>query len=273
MLSTKNAKLLLKILIPLFIAVLSVSVLSVKVPEAKYVQESLKSIEDSNATVMRFTGVALGVSTAITMLPDDFATPLANSLADMNKYFVFTLMVLFIERLILLQGIRLTLVWMIPAACIIYVISNLIKNDLVRSFAYKLLVLALAVILSVPCSTHFVNSVCAEYLDYVDQTIDEVDEGAGKVNDIIGSSAGEQSVLDRLSNAFQTALSGIQDLANYFKNMIRKCITAVAILIVVNFVIPVFTFMFLGWLLKELFKMNVSIVQIKEAGHEKAEAV
>lgn len=39
---------------------------------------------------MEFSGATIATSLAITALPDDFGTPLADTLADMNMYFVLS---------------------------------------------------------------------------------------------------------------------------------------------------------------------------------------
>jgi len=82
---------LAKILVAIFFMVLSIHVLSVKVPEMEYIQNSIESLDKSKNTVMVFSGSTLAASTAISLLPDDKASPLANTLAEMNKYFIASL--------------------------------------------------------------------------------------------------------------------------------------------------------------------------------------
>ena len=113
----KTQMMILKIVVPLFIAALSIFVLADKVSEAKFVENSVESIENSKTTVMEFTGATLAASLAISALPDDFASPLADSLADMDSYFVIILMALFIERLILVSGVDAVFLYVIPVAC------------------------------------------------------------------------------------------------------------------------------------------------------------
>ena len=81
----------------------SVFVLVQKVPESSYIKSSIESLEDSKDTVMEFSGAVLATSVAISALPDDFATPLADSLADMNIYFILIFAVLVIEKLIVAE--------------------------------------------------------------------------------------------------------------------------------------------------------------------------
>ena len=85
---------LAKCLAAVFILVLSVFVLAKKVPEMKMVQNTIESIEESNKTVMDFSGATITTSLALSAFPDDFATPLAGTLSDLNTYFIFIFAVL-----------------------------------------------------------------------------------------------------------------------------------------------------------------------------------
>ena len=84
MLSAKHAKLTRNILILALIGVFSFFVLTAWLPETKFIGNSIESVEESSNTVMRFSAATLSTSLAISALPDDFATPLADTMADMN---------------------------------------------------------------------------------------------------------------------------------------------------------------------------------------------
>ena len=86
---------LAKILLFVFIMVFSVTVLTRKVPETKYVQHTIERLEKSQNTIMAFSGTTLTTSLAISALPEDFASPLANTVSDLNTYFIFMFAVVF----------------------------------------------------------------------------------------------------------------------------------------------------------------------------------
>lgn len=108
MLSNKHASLAVKILSLLLVAAISFFFATSWISDTAFVKESLESVEESNQTVMAFSAATLSASLAITALPDDFATPLADSLADMNVYFIAILVVLLLEKILIIYGIKLT---------------------------------------------------------------------------------------------------------------------------------------------------------------------
>ncbi len=259
----KRIEKLAKCLLAVFVIVLSIFVLARRIPETKMIQSTIESIEDSNKTVMEFSGATIATSLAISALPDDFASPLAGTLADMNTYFVFIFAVLFVEKLIVIEGVKISFVYIIPIACALYILSVLFGKEIFKQFAAKLLVLGLAVVFVIPFSTHFTEKVCEDYLVYVDETIAEANDGAEKVNEVMVSGEEEQTIFDKLSEAFKTAIQGMADLLTYFQNVIKKCVNSIAIMIVTSFVVPLLILFLFRWLLNELFSWNLPKPQIK----------
>lgn len=255
-----------KILFAIFIMVISICVFSVKVPEMKYVNETIEKLDDSRDRVMTFSGSTLTASTAISLLPKDWANPLANSLADMNKYFVFMFAVIFLEKLLVVEGIKISFVYIIPAACGLYILSVLLSKTKFKEWAIKFLILGLAVICVIPFSTHFTEKIGGDYLAYVDETIEEANVGAKKIYDIKAVNEEEDVFLEKISDMFVNAFQGVKDLFTYFNNLIKKCINSIAMMIVITFVVPLFILVFFRWLLKELFSLHLNILvpEIKE---------
>ena len=254
-----------KILLAIFIMVFSFTVLTSKIPESQYIQKTIQRLEDSQSTLMAFSGTTIATSLAISALPDDFASPLASTVSDLNTYFIFLFAVLFVEKLIVIEGIKISFAYIVPAACILYIISILTTKEVFKTFATKLLILGISLIIVIPVSTHFTEIVCEDYLIYVDETIADADAGAGKINEVMATSNEDATFFDKLSDAFKTAIRDVSDLLTYFKNIVKKCVNSVAIMIVTTFVLPLLTLMLFRWLLKELFALHfpTSIMQFK----------
>ena len=255
MLPAKHAALAVKILSLSRIAALSFFVATAALPKTNFVKHSLESVEDSSDTVMRFSAATLSASLAISALPDDFATPLADSLADMNLYFVAILVVLLLEKLLIRYGIQAAFGILIPLACFIGGLFTVTKRSLLKSLAVRLCVLALAAAFVVPCSTHITSMVASDLTAYVNDTIEETEGGSGKLQEAMEDGGGDKTMFEKLSDLFQTAIRDISDLMLHFQNTIRKCLNSIAILILTNCLMPLLTFFILKWILRELFQI------------------
>lgn len=259
MLSEKHAALAIKILSLLLAAVLSFFVAAAKLPESNFVKDSLQSVENSSDTVMKFSAATLSTSLAISALPDDFATPLADSLADMNTYFVAILVVLFLEKILIRYGIKAAFTILIPLACVTGALFIVSKKDILKGFAVRLCVLGLAVAFVVPCSTHITGIVASDLTAYVNDTIEETEDGADKLSEAAEGGTEDETIFETLSNLFQTAIHGVSDLMLHFQNTIRRCMNSVAILILTNCFMPLLTFFVLKWMLGEIFQIAIPL--------------
>jgi len=248
---------LVKILLIVFAMVFSFTVLTHVIPESKYVQDTINHLEDSQNTIMKFSGTTIATSLSLSALPNDFASPLASTVSDLNTYFIFIFAVLFVEKLLVIEGIKISLVYIIPAACILGIIAILFEKDGFKKFAKKLLILGISIVMVIPISTHFTEKVCADYLTYVDETIEEADAGANKINELMTEDTEDATFFDKLSSAFKTAINDVNDLLAYFKNVVKKCVNSVAVMIVTTFVLPMLVMLLFRWLLTELFALHL----------------
>lgn len=267
MLSKKYAEPIRNILILVLIGVFSFFVITSWLPDRGFIKDSIESVEESSNTVMKFSAATLSTSLAISALPDDFATPLADSLADMNIYFIAILVMLHFEQLLIRYGVKLAFAIAIPAACGIGILAILLKKELLKGIAARVAVLGLAVALVVPCSTHITNYVAADLTAYVENTIADTEDGADKLNEAMDGGTEEQTIFEKLSDLFQTAINDMSNLLTHFQNTIRKCMNSIAILILTNCLMPIVNFFILKWILKETFHIALPMPQMRRKHH------
>lgn len=272
MLSKKYAEPVRNILILVLIGVFSFFVITSWLPDRGFIKDSIKSVEESSNTVMKFSAATLSTSLAISALPDDFATPLADSLADMNIYFIAILVMLHFEQLLIRYGVKLAFAIAIPVACGIGILSILLKKELLKGIAARVAVLGLAVALVVPCSTHITNYVAADLTAYVENTIADTEDGADKLNEAMDGGTEEQTMFEKLSDLFQTAINDMSNLMTHFQNTIRKCMNSIAILILTNCLMPIVNFFILKWILKETFHIALPMPQMRRKRHSDSDS-
>lgn len=272
MLSMKYAKPIRNILILALIGVFSFFVVTSWLPNSSFIKDSIESVEESSNTVMKFSAATLSTSLAISALPDDFATPLADSLADMNIYFIAILVMLHFEQLLIRYGVKLAFAIAIPAACGIGILSILLKKHLLKGISARVAVLGLAVALVVPCSTHITNYVAADLTAYVENTIADTEDGSDKLNEAMEGGTEEQTIFEKLSDLFQTAINDMSNLMSHFQNTIRKCMNSIAILILTNCLMPLVNFFILKWILKETFHIAIPMPQMRRDRHSSSDS-
>lgn len=115
-----------------------------------------------------------------------------------------------------------------------------------------------------PCSTRITDIATADLTAYVNETIQETEDGAGKLNQAMEDGAEDKTMFEKLSDLFQTAIHGISDLMLHFQNTIRRCMNSIAILILTNCLMPLITFLVLKWMLGEIFQITIPMPAIRK---------
>jgi hypothetical protein len=238
-----------------FLIVFSYCVASAKTEKLPVFGSSVETLEEAKSTVMGIAGATIAMSVVITFLPDDYATPLADSLADMNKYFIMMLGMIMFEKLLVIKGVPLVFRFVIPLAIILLLAYMFTKRELLKTLAIKIFSLALVLILVVPCGTGLSNKICSEYMSYVEETVSLAEDGAEKVEGISDSTS-DKGFFEKVSVAFQSAIDGVKDLFDYYKGIIQRFIVSIVILLIAYCVIPVLTFALLLWILNQLFQFS-----------------
>lgn len=244
----------------ILLATLSGSVASAKATDLPVFSRSVETLDESKTVVMKVTGATIALSFAITLLPDDWGTPLADSLADMNKYLVFMLGMIYFENLLVTKGIPIIFKYLLPIAFLLLIIYLIATTKWVKKVAIKLslkiFALSLVLILVVPCGTAISNRLCSGSMSYVNDAITLAEDGADKVEGMSENASEDKSFYERISELFNTAIGGVQDLFNYYKGIVGKFVNSIAILAVAYCVIPVLTFLILFWILNQMLQLE-----------------
>ena len=108
------------------------------------------------------------------------------------------------------------------------------------------------------------NALADEGHVYVENTIADTEDGVDKLNEAMEGGTEEQTMFEKLSDLFQTAINDMSNLMTHFQNTIRKCMNSIAILILTNCLMPIVNFFILKWILKETFHIRRLIDVCKE---------
>jgi len=264
----------LKITIPVLIALISFFIVAPYVSSEKYTAKYMETVDANKESVMRLTASSTSVSVAISALPGDLATPIAEKLADLTMGFMVVLCALYLEKfLIILTGL-IVFKWLVPIACLCFVFGFLLKTDRLKSLAYKIAVIALAIVLAIPASigvSQTIRDVCG---DTIDDTINSAELSASLIKesmeaeDIDDSTAnGLGKVIENLKNAGDTVALGTSEFMKYLEKLTSRFVEAVAILIVTSCLIPILVIVGILWIIKIVFAPDM-MIRVKGAKNE-----
>lgn len=247
----QNSKKILSIVLPVVIAVFSIFVLAKPASSPTTYAKTIASLDEKKTTVIELTAASTAVSAAITLIPGDTATPIAEKLADLSTYFLVVLCAIYLEKYMLtLAGFAVFKV-MVPAVCILFIINVFRKSEACKRLMKKIGVLSLALIFLVPVSVKVSDFIQNTYEESINETISSAKEMSNELEN-----EEDKSLWDRITDGATSAVKKVEQSLNQF-------VEALAVLIVTSCIIPILILVFFVWLMKMLLGMDTSPKMVK----------
>ncbi len=258
--SYKKAVFWLHIAIPALIAAVSFFVVSDIVTSPGCTGAMIATIDRSREDAMKLCASSTAVSVAITELPGDLATPVAEELSELVKGFLIVLCALYLEKFLISVTGVMSFRWLIPIACGIYVVGFLVKRDTVKKAAAKTLCFALAVFLIIPAGSMVSNLIREQYGRTIEEIVQSAESCAGQLEESVkandpGSDAGNglSQILANLQRAGDTIAKGTSEFMRYLEKLVNSFIEAIAVMIVTSCVIPLLVALCFVWIGRLIF--------------------
>ena len=240
------------LILPLLAALLSFFVLAGVASSSEFHKHSIAALEEKQTTVLELSAASAAASAAITLIPGDAATPIAEQLADLSSHFLVVLCAIYLEKYLLTITGFLAFKILIPVACLAYILNVLFDWRGLRLLAGKLAAFGLLIVLVIPVSLQLSNMIEDTYQASIDATIqsaEEIEDSAAEGRDEKGFWAG---LLDGITHAASGAADKVGRMANDF-------LEALAVMLVTSCIIPILVLLSFVWLAKTLLSIQIQI--------------
>lgn len=247
----QNSKKILSIVLPIIIALFSIFVLAKPASTPSTYKKTIASLDEKKTTVMELTAASTAVSAAITLIPGDTGTPIAEKLVDLSTYFLVVLCAIYLEKYMLtLAGYGVFKV-LIPAICILFIVNVFRKSETCERLMKKIGIFSLALVLVVPVSVKVSDFIQKTYEESINETISSAKEMSDELED-----EEDKGLWDRITDGATSAVKKVEQSLNQF-------VEALAVLIVTSCIIPILVLVFFVWLMKILLGMDGSLKTVK----------
>ena len=215
---------------------------------------SVQELNDAKLGVEKLAASAAAASAAITLMPGDFGTPIADKLADLSGYFLIILCAIYVEKFLVSVAGIVAFDVLVPIGCILLAIGVLTAAETKRA-AIRMISLGLILALLVPVSLSISQLVEKQYADEINQTIEEANRNT---DDIRGTA--DRSDDESIWSEFTAKIRGGSDtLMKKMELILSSFIDAIAVYIVTTCVIPVAVLILGFWLIKSIFRLDVNL--------------
>lgn len=218
--------------------------------------------------MLELTAASTAASAAITLLPGDAATPIAEKLADLSGYFLIVLCAIFLEKYLLTITSYVSFTILIPAACALG-IAALFSEKLraaLGKLAWHLLLFALAIAFAIPAGVKVSSMIEDTYRASIEETIANTEQ---TTEDIQSATSGETDDGEKsgLSGLFSKVTEGITGAATaaveQLKTVLNRFIEALAVMLVTSCLIPILVLLFFAWLVKLMLGIELPPLRVK----------
>lgn len=229
-------------------------------PEYTVNKKTITYLDEKKTTALELCAGATALSAAITLIPGDTGTPIAEKLTDLSGYFLIVVSAIYLEKYLLTILGALTFRWLIPAAMIAIALYFGIRRDFFWKLGVKILIFGLAVYAVIPVSVHVSQLIYNTYQESIDTTlaetenlISQTEENAQSSTESDQNSGNEgffAGLVDKAKDTIEQAKDTASIATEQFKYMLNKFIDGLAVLIVTTCLIPILVMVFFVWIVK-----------------------
>lgn len=220
--------------------------------------ESIAALDDKKTTVMELTAAAALTSVAISAVPGDATTPIADQIAELGSYLLIVTGVLMLEKFLLTFTGLAAFRFLFPVACVCFILWLMVPKPQIKGFAFRLAV-RLALLGAVLCAVIPVSLRVSDLFEDTFELQKKVDTAARAAEELEEETGDAGEKIDSIGDWF-TALgeqitAGVSAAVDKAEAALSNFIDAVAVLLISHCVIPVLVLLLMLWVVK----MTVSL--------------
>lgn len=238
-------------------AIVSATHLSEHYSDPESYPAAIESLDDKRNNVLAMSASSAAISTALTLLPNDIASPIADNLADLSTTLMIVLAAIFLEKYLLTLAGLLTFKFLIPLACILGLVFLATRRQGFLIASLKMALFGLCLVLLVPLSTQATNFIEDTYAVSIQENVNEANATAELIQEK------EEKDSAGLATFFKNAKDSAANLYEKLKEISGNFIEAAAILIITSCVIPILTLWLLLWAVNTIIGFNIQIPNAK----------
>ena len=212
---------------------------------------SIAALDEKKVTVMELTAATAAGSVAISAIPGDATTPIANQISELSGYLLIVVGAIMLEKLLLSLTCYAAFQLLIPIACVLGIVYLFAHVEWCRVLARKLALFGVVICLIVPASIQVTRIVDETF--QIQQTVDDAEQAVEQPADTGGE---EGNWFSQIGEAITGTVSDAVDQA---EAALSRFIDAVAALLITTCVIPVAVLLFFIWVTKLIFGIELKV--------------
>ena len=248
------------LIVTIAIMAISIFVLYPILSSVNTYSDQFKSLDDKRNTALTLIASSSAASAIITLIPDDIGTPIAEQLVDLTTGFMIVLAVILAEKYLLPLLGGFTTGILIPVICILSIVYYY-KRDyvLLKNIIIKLIVLSIVFLTLIPVSISVSDTIENTFKASIDNSINEALSSDDTLNI---EEPQDRNLWQRITGAVSDAFDYVGKAVEIAKTVLGNYIEAMAVMIVVNCIIPLLVLAVYILLIKYIFSLDFSLQKL-----------
>lgn len=190
-----------------------------------FVKQSVDTINEKQENVTALTGISIGSSFAVSLLPNNAGQAISEKLADLSGYLLLITIALYVGKwLIAIMGTVAFRV-IIPIGCILLLMDSFFGIPALKKISWKVIVFALILFFLVPTSTWISNRIDDVSDASIAERVEQLDGDSSEIVTDTTETTGNETLKDKLNNLWSKVtggVTGVLAIAIWVTNMIFK---------------------------------------------------
>lgn len=221
---------------------------------------TIATLDEKKDTVLALTAASAGTSAAISALPGDAGSPIAEKLMDLSADFMIVLAAIYLEKYLLTTFGFVAFAILFPAACLMFIGSiltygRLSSSGMLARMARKVTLLGIVLIITVPSSVMLTNQIEATFDDSINQTVAQAEDVMEEAED--SEEKEDEGLLGLFGSLTETVGDGLSAVTGGAQDMLNHFIESLAVMLVTSCVIPILVLLFFLWAANLILGINV----------------
>ena len=222
------------------IIILSCTVVGNKLTDPAAYSHTIEVLDKNRASVLGLSAASAAASAAVSALPDDVCSPLAQEISEFTTWFLLILGVIYLEK---------------------YLLTNcFFPRSSLRSIGMKLVAFGAVLLLVIPTSVWVsdqINAIYSQSIKITVQSANAVSENL--IGEVTAEGEENTTVIDEAKALLGDLSGSVAGVIDQFKNLLNRFIEATAVMIVTTCLIPILVILFFVWIVKTLFHVPIVV--------------
>ena len=240
--------------------ILSCTVIGSHLTDPATYSHTIEVLDKNRETVLGLSAASAAASAAVSALPDDICSPLAQEISEFTTWFLAILSVIYLEKYLLTIFGAVACYMLIPVGCGILLTNCFFPRSVFQSIGIKLLAFGAALLLVIPTSVWVSDQINAIYNKSIELTVASANAvSENLIGEFSDENAENTTVIDEAKAILGDLSGSVAGVIEQFRNVLNRFVEATAVMIVTTCLVPLLVILFFGWMMKTLFHVPITL--------------